>query len=244
MCGKSTESTEGRVAMSSSRLVAVGAVSAALLAGCGGEDSQESAVPSAAVSTAADTITLETVTLGAGTPIVTVEATEDIVAWGSYVLAVEAVAESERHTSPIGPGETMIGRDVTVQVREVLWSHPQAVTEVKAGEQLSVYTFPGFLQTNERTVPAVEEGQVRMAIGEAYVLVMADDTTTEGDQILTLLSTLEPDDSIVRLPDGTDIGLEAERARLAEATSAAPADSGPRRGESLVQRLERRTDPG
>jgi hypothetical protein len=218
-------------------LYAVLVAVAALLAGCG-----DATPPSTQEAATSQVIDPEVVVLGEGTPIVTIESMETIVTWGSHLLRVEAIDESERNSSPLGPGEEMIGRDVTVRVDEVLWSHPEAVSEITPGQHLPVYTFPGYLRTDGDTVPAVEDGQLRMELGEQYVIAMADDTNLEGGQILTLLTTLAPDSDVITLPDGSDLRFGTAKRELTAAADAAPPHVGPRPGESLVERLERSTD--
>lgn len=219
------------------RCVAALSVAAGLVCGCGDTSTTTKADSSVEVAPPEETTVLDE-----GTPIVTIESTADIVAWGSHVLRVEVLAENERNTSPVGPGEELVGRDVIVQVSDVLWSHSDAVTAVDPGQRLTVYTFPGYLRAGEQTMPAVEEGHLRMDIGGRYVLVMADDTTPEGEQILTLLTTLAPEGGAVRLPGGTALELSEVQRELAGASRVALPGSGPRPGESLVQRLERLTE--
>lgn len=150
------------------RCVAALSVAAGLVCGCGDTSTTTKADSSVEVAPPEETTVLDE-----GTPIVTIESTADIVAWGSHVLRVEVLAENERNTSPVGPGEELVGRDVIVQVSDVLWSHSDAVTAVDPGQRLTVYTFPGYLRAGEQTMPAVEEGHLRMDIGGRYVLVMA-----------------------------------------------------------------------
>ncbi|PZU46681.1 MAG: hypothetical protein DI571_05175 [Arsenicicoccus sp.] len=75
----------------------------------------------------------------------------------------------------------------------------------------------------------MQEGEVRMDVGRQYVVAMTDDVV-DGAQALTLLTTVH---------------LEAATIPLARATSeleqlsAEDLETGPREGESLIQRVER-----
>ncbi|MDQ3526644.1 MAG: hypothetical protein M3424_01900 [Actinomycetota bacterium] len=222
-----------------SHLLLISSVSAALVAGCGTTTAPTGAEGDQATTTTTTTNSGEVVVLEQGTRIATIESPDDLTSWGSYLLRVVATGECERNVSPLGPGEELVGREVTVRVEEVLWAHPDALGGVSDGQVLPVYTFPGYLRSNGLATPAAEEGDLRMEIGGRYVIAMADDVTPEGEQTLTLLGTFPTDDDGFSLSDGTDLEFSTVSRALDQSVEDAPSNSGPRPGESLVERLER-----
>lgn len=205
---------------------------ALLLVGCG---SATPHVGSERTTGASDGV----VVLEQGSRIATMESPNDVLAWGSYLLKVDVLDESEKNTSSWGPNEVQIGRDVTVRVDDVLWAHPDAITKVEHGQNLDVYTFPGYVRSGDVTEKAVEEGDLRMELGQEYVIAMADDIDPEGEQSLTLLGVLPAGADGFLFPSGEQLKYSSAETSLNAGLAEAPAVSGPRPGESLVDRLER-----
>lgn len=197
--------------------------------------SASSASPPVTNSTGSDART--TAVREAGTPIVPAESLDDIARWGSSMLIVTVTEEKVRNTSSAGPGEIELGRDLHVRVEQVLWQHPKVVTAVSPGDQFSIYTFPGFIEVDGRRSPAAPEDSVRMDVGQQYAVALADDVV-DGAQVLTLLNTFVLESDSMLLPNSTSVPHAQVTADL-KRLSADETNSGPRDGESLVQRVER-----
>ncbi|WP_157609197.1 hypothetical protein [Serinicoccus marinus] len=225
-----TQAKTGALAVA---LFALAACGGASVSETGGEASSDAPAAVSSGENAAET----TAVREAGTPIVPAASLGDIARWGSSVLAVSVVGEEARNTSSAGPGEVELGRDLTVRVEQVVWQHPQAVTRVSAGDQLSIYTFPGFVEVDGQRSPAAPEGAIRMNVGEEYVVAMADDVT-DGAQVLILLNTFSWESGSMKFPNSAPVPEEQVAADL-ERLSTEEAGSGPRVGESLIQRVER-----
>ena len=226
--------------------VALLAVTALLvLSGCGDTsvvDRTETATVTAISSgAAASGVDPTFVVREAGTLIVPVESLEDIARWGSSVLVVSVMGENARNTSSVGPGEVELGRDLGVRVERVVWQHPQAVTTVSVGDQLSIYTFPGFVEINGHRSPASAQGAVRMEVGQRYVVTLTDDIADDA-QVLTLVSTFVLQAGAIHLPDPPALAPALVAAELQD-LSADQGDTGPEEGESLLQRVERVGQP-
>lgn len=220
--------------------LAVLAVTLATLVGCSEPAAPETEiVPGAATSTdgSARSEPQPTAIRGAGTLIVSAESLDDIARWGSSMLVVSVTGEKARSTSPAGPDEVEVGRDLAVRVEEVVWQHPRAVTAVSPGDHLSIYTFPGYVEVDGQRSPAVQEGEVRMDVGRQYVVAMTDDFV-DGAQALTLLTTVHLEADAIRLDEAATIPLARATSEL-EQLSAEDLETGPREGESLIQRVER-----
>ncbi|MFK5581954.1 hypothetical protein [Serinicoccus sp. LYQ131] len=211
-----------------------------VLGGCGGPSVvEEPGTATVTTSSARSTANSEEgpVIREAGTQIVSADSLADISRWGSSMLVVSVTGENSRSTSSAGPGEVELGRDLAVRVEHVIWQHPLAVTSVSAGDELSIYTFPGYVEINGQRSPAAAQGTVRMAVGQQYVVVLADDIA-DGAQVLTLLNTFVLESDAIRLPDSAPIPRAQVAANLKD-RSADQVDTGPKDGESLLQRVER-----
>lgn len=221
-------------------VVVTGLAASLTLSGCGTQSADAPAGPQASVAgptTSAESS--EPVVLEAGTYIVEVEDAEDIAQWASWLLEVEVIGEEPRNTSPAGEGDSLVGRDVLVRVDAVVWGHADGVTPVRDGEEMTLYTFPGFIEQGGDRRPAVEEGTLRMEVGGRYAAVVADDVVDDR-QVLTLIGTLPIEGEDIRLPNGSSLTISSAREALAAIDPAVPV--GPRPGESLVERLERWSD--
>lgn len=219
-----------------------GALALALFAvvGCGEASVSQGGSTSSAsqsVTSSTESEAGPTVLREAGTPIVPAESLDDIARWGSLMLVVSVTREEARNTSSAGPGEVEIGRDLDVRVEQVLWEHPQAVTKVSPGDELSLYTFPGFVEVDGQRSPAAPENSVRMDVGQQYVVALTDDVV-DGAQVLTLLTTLRLESDSMQLPSSQTVSRAEVSADL-ERLRADDLNTGPREGESLVQRVER-----
>ncbi|WP_281964837.1 hypothetical protein [Serinicoccus marinus] len=181
-----------------------------------------------------------TVVREAGTLIVPAESLKDIARWGSSMLVVSVTGENARSTSSAGPGEVELGRDLSVRVEKVVWQHPQAVTTVSAGDQLSIYTFPGYVEINGQRSPARAQGSVRMEVGQRYVVALTDDIA-DGAQVLTLLNTFVYEANTIQLSDTRPLSQAQVSAELEDLTHRV--NSWPEEGESLLQRVERVGQP-
>lgn len=108
--------------------------------------------------------------------------------WGSHVVYAEAVAEREvepRYPMALSEGQT--AREVDLQIRSVLWSHPDAVTPVEPGETVALEVSPGWVDGQ----PAVLAGTTRLEVGSTYIVTFVD-TYDSGDQYLSyLLGSIE-----------------------------------------------------
>lgn len=207
------------------------------LVGCGETSVSERGSASSLAPTAASSVqsdTQATAVREAGTPIVPADSLDDIARWGSSMLVVSITGEEARLSSSAAPGEVELGRDLAARVEQVLWQHPQAVTTVSAGDPLTIYTFPGFVEVDGQRSPAVPEGAVRMDVDQQYVVAMADDLV-DGKQVLTLLNAFLLETDSMLMNNSKSVLLTEAAADLRQ-LSADGVDSGPRDGESLVQR--------
>lgn len=221
-------------------VVVTGLAASLTLSGCGAQSADAPGGPQAsAAGPATPAGSSEPIVLEAGTSIVRVEDAEDIAQWGSWLLEVEVIGEKARNSSPAGEGESYVGRDVLVRVDAVVWGHADGVTPVRDGEEMTLYTFPGYVEQGGDRRPAVEEGTLRMEVGGRYAAVVADDVVDDR-QVLTLIGTLPIEGAAIRLPNGSSLTISSAREALAAIDPAVPV--GPRSGESLVERLERWSD--
>ncbi len=222
-------------------VVACCVAASTLLAGCGSsgviQSSRSEVTPAPAVRSEDPT----TVVREAGTVMVPAESLEDIARWGSSMLVVSVTGENARSASSAGPGEVEIGRDLAVRVEQVVWQHPGAVTTVSAGDQLSIYTFPGYVEIDGQRSPARAQGALRMEVGQRYAVALTDDIT-DGAQVLTLLNTFLLEADAIRLPDSPALS-QAQVAAELEDLSTDSGNTGPEKGESLLQRVERAGQP-
>ena len=143
-------------------IASVALTSLVVLSGCGdtsADNTSAMTVTATSATTAARSEDPTTVVREAGTLIVPAQSLEDIARWGSSLLVVSVIGENARSTSPVGRGEVEIGRDLNVRVEQVVWQHPLAVTTVSAGDQLSIYTFPGYIEIDGRRSPARVQGE-------------------------------------------------------------------------------------
>lgn len=94
--------------------------------------------------------------------------------WVSYADAV-VIGRVERDiVSPptkeeVEIGEGLIGRDVVVDVEQVLWARPQGE---RPPSSLTFTTF-GWVYKKDRTTPMVVEGTDRLAVGRSYLIPIA-----------------------------------------------------------------------
>lgn len=229
MSTKSTCAMLGTLAMILSVLVACGET----------PGPEEESVPGFSTTTASagKSGPEETALREPGTPVVPAASLDDIARWGSSMLVVSVTGEDARMSSSAAPGEVEVGRDLAVKVEQVVWQHPRAVTTVSAGDRLTIYTFPGFVELDGKRSPAVAEGAVRMDVGLRYVVAMTDDLVN-GAQVLTLLNAFVLEEDFIWLHESEPVSLAEAAADLGH-LSADEVDAGPRAGESLIQRLER-----
>ncbi|ANS80483.1 hypothetical protein SGUI_3087 [Serinicoccus hydrothermalis] len=217
-------------------LAAALGVGCSLLVGCGTVADQSSW--SQEVSPAETTTSAAPpVVVGAGTTIAEMDGPDEIARWASQVLVVTPRSEEPRDDG----GATEVGRDVTVEVDEVIWTASDAITGLTEGRQWTFYEYPAYARSGGRLVPAVEEGQGRLELGEQRVVVVADDVV-DGRQGLTLLhvSTLEGGAAALA---GSSTSVDAgDLAREVDAAAEHVDRLAPRTGESLVQRLERQVE--
>ncbi|QDO86990.1 hypothetical protein FNH13_00545 [Ornithinimicrobium ciconiae] len=103
--------------------------------------------------------------------------------WGSHVVWVEVLAEREvepRYPGSLGADQT--AREVDLYVRDVMWSHPEAITPVSWDEVITLEVSPGWSDGQ----PAVLESDTRLEVGHEYVLALVD-TYDDGEQYLDSL---------------------------------------------------------
>ena len=215
-----------------------------VLSGCGdtsADNTSAMTVTATSATTAARSEDFTTVVREAGTLLVPAQSLEDIARWGSSMLVVSVTGENARSASSAGPGEVELGRDLGVRVEQVVWQHPQAVTTVSAGDQFSIYTFPGYVEIDGRRSPARAQGALRMEVGQRYAVALTDDIT-DGAQVLTLLNTFVLEADAIQLPDSPPLSQAQASAEL-KALSADSVNTGPEKGESLPERVERVGQP-
>lgn len=171
---------------------------------------------------------------------------EDWAQWSSYVLRGTVVGEEKRtdRTTDAGP-YVLIGRDVTVEVTDVLWSNPEAVARAQRGDHLTLYTYPGYVVHDDgREQRAATDDASRMEVGADYVVAVMDDVV-DGEQVLALMRPVAVEDSDAITVE-TRPGSGATSIPLREVGSAlesADVDSvDPHVGESVSQRWVRYMD--
>lgn len=124
------------------------------------------------------------------------ETVEDWARWSSHVVLADVVGEEKLldRVTDAGPYE-MVARDVVVEVTEVLWSNPNAVTGVASGDILTLYTYPGYIRYDDGTeqLAAADDGP-RMAVGSSHAVVLMDDYR-DGEQHLIRARNAAVDDA-------------------------------------------------
>lgn len=171
------------------------------------------------------------------------ETVQDWARWSSHVVLADVVGEEKLlgRVTDLGPYE-QVARDVVVEVTDVLWSNPDAVTGLAPGDTLTLYTYPGYVRFDDGTEqPAAADDGPRMEVGSNYLLVLMDDYAG-GEQSLVRMrtATVEADGTVtVRSLDGpgtTSIQLAA----LPGALDDAGVDNVvPKPGESITERWVR-----
>lgn len=113
---------------------------------------------------------------------------QDFVDWGSHVVFVEVMAEREMEPRiPLLSAEDT-AREVDLHVRELLWSHPKAVTALREDDIVELEVSPGWVNGQ----PVVLEGTTRLEVGQQYTMTLTD-AYHEGDQYLAdLFGTIQP----------------------------------------------------
>lgn len=110
---------------------------------------------------------------------------QEFVDWGSHVVWVEVIAEREvepRYPASLTSGQA--GREVDLHVRDVMWSHPDAVTAVTWDKLITLEVSPGWSDGQ----PAVLEHDTRLEVGHVYTLVLVDSyDDAAGEQYLDRL---------------------------------------------------------
>ncbi|MCK0112946.1 hypothetical protein MWU75_12425 [Ornithinimicrobium sp. F0845] len=108
---------------------------------------------------------------------------QDFADWGSHVVWVEVLAEREvepRHPASLRADQA--AREVDLFVRDVLWSHPEAITPVSWDQVITLEVSPGWSDGQ----PAVLESDTRLEVGHEYTLVLVD-AYDDGEQYLDRL---------------------------------------------------------
>ena len=73
-------------------------------------------------------------------------------------------------------------------MRELLWSHPRAVTALREDDIVELEVSPGWVNGQ----PVVLEGMTRLEVGQQYTMTLID-AYHEGDQYLAdLFGTIQP----------------------------------------------------
>ncbi|WP_162801961.1 hypothetical protein [Ornithinimicrobium murale] len=160
------------------------------------QQEQSDTEPATASTTERDAAASETFIDGDAELMFPNQTVEDWAQWGSHVVQVDVVGEKKLldRATDAGP-YNLIPRDVVVDVTNVLWSNPNAITGVTPGEPLTLYTYPGYAQFDDGTEkPAMTEGEARMEIGASYVVVLMDDHQ-DGEQYLAPMRTMAIDDA-------------------------------------------------
>lgn len=145
-------------------------------------------------------------------PYIIAQKPQQWVDWGSYVVVAEVAAEREIEVSYLLPvGE---GRQVDLAVDKVLWSHPDAVTPVSAGQTVVLDVSPGWSDGS----PVVLDGDTRMEVGDTYLLTVAD-SYDDGEQGFTPLfgSVSAADEGAVAVAQEQLTGLLPDPARAPRA---------------------------
>ncbi|WP_237768158.1 hypothetical protein [Serinicoccus sp. CNJ-927] len=208
------------------------ALGCALLAGCasGGEEPTPRSRPPSTGASAAATL----VVVGSGTTIVHLDSQDEIARWASQVLVVTPRSEEPRDHG----GAPEVGRDVTVEVDEVIWTAADAITSLGEGQRSTFYEYPAYVQGEGELVPAVEEGRSRLELGQPGVVFLADDVV-DDEQGLTLLHVSALEEGQISLAGAAGRVDISHLAQQVDAAALRVDRLTPHPGESLVQRLER-----
>jgi hypothetical protein len=144
---------------------------------------------------------------------------DDLVDWVSYADAVVAVTVTgEAELAPTeeesAAGEGLLLRDVTLQVDDVLWSHPTL-----SGLPAEPFTFTtiGWLFGDGQRTPAVSGGAVRLEVGRRYVMPVTywDDDEQWGPTAPSAVLALDADGRVAAAEDAGD-GAEDSLAALSD----------------------------
>lgn len=171
---------------------------------------------------------------------------EDWARWSSHVVRGTVVGEETRpdRSSDAGP-YVMVGRDVTLEVTDVLWSNSNAIAQVRPGERITLYTYPGYLVHDDGTeqLAATDDGP-RMEVGSDYVVAVMDDVV-DGEQVLALMrpAAVEQGHSIIVKASSGSEPTAIPLHEVGSALEGAEVDSVvPQIGESVSQRWVRYMD--
>lgn len=116
-------------------------------------------------------------------PYIIASSASELADWGSHVVYAEVVDEREvKPRFPMALSEDQTAREVDLEIRDVLWSHLDAVTLVERGESVALEVSPGWVDGQ----PAVLEGTTRLEVGSTYLVTLVD-TYDGGDQYLSYL---------------------------------------------------------
>lgn len=144
--------------------------------------------------------------------------------WGSHVVVAEVIDEQVGSSYPSG-----VERSLDLRVQSLLWSHPDAITALEDGDRIRVDAGIGWRQEGSALQPVVHAGnEVRLEVGDRYVVALADTVTAAGEQGLLALPG-----SARAVPERLD-ELSEQLASLSPDPAIAP-----RPGEAFDQRVVR-----
>lgn len=130
---------------------------------------------------------------------------EELRDWVSYADAIAVVrVVDERRTGSDAEdrknGEGLIGRDVVVEVDEVLWRRPTSQ------ELPSTFSFghTGWLFHGDEEVPMGVDGAARLTVGDTYLMPLVVWAQEGGWSLMTSTSSMEMIDERVTLFEETD----------------------------------------
>lgn len=99
---------------------------------------------------------------------------EDWVTYGDMVVTVtvesETELEADQRTQERGKG--YVGRQITVNIDNVLWKSKRGVGQLREGSKLEMLAW-GWIYDNGELLPVRGEGSVRMDVGSAYLMPLA-----------------------------------------------------------------------
>ncbi len=154
---------------------------ALLLAGCSTSGSESATAPDA------PTLSLQ------GSTYFNTQDPRTWLQWGSHVAQITVLKETEvgntiqpAEGGPEDPLEAPSTRELEIEIDDLLWTSPDAVSPVTQSDRLSVTSYDGWAVVDDARVPFVLEDSVRMDVGSSYYVVLLDDVV-DGQQILNYL---------------------------------------------------------
>ena len=165
---------------------------------------------------------------------------EDWVTYADHVLLVTVTGEREVPPAPeeVQRGEGLIGREITTEVEEVVWSRPDPDRPAPAVVSWQAWGWQFDGDPDADRTPVVGAGTSRLEVGHTYVVALAweDARCSAGDPEVPARWTPLGGAAVVAAEDGT-IGVGEVEGRDQTAAEARAADDPDDPNRTVADRL-------